>query len=48
MHPVFPQEERHDLAQRRCVLFIMLTVLSFCYPPGREPPGGNLRGCVNE
>jgi hypothetical protein len=27
-----------DLAQRRRVLFTMLTALSFRYPPGREPP----------
>jgi hypothetical protein len=27
-----------DLAQRRRVLFTMLTALGFRYPPGREPP----------
>jgi len=28
------------LAQRRRVLFTMLTTLGFRYPPGREPPAG--------
>jgi len=28
----------HDLAQRRRILFAMLTALSFHYPPGDEPP----------
>jgi len=27
-----------DLAQRRHILFTMLTALSFRYPPGQEPP----------
>jgi hypothetical protein len=27
-----------DLAQRRRILFTMLTALGFRYPPGREPP----------
>jgi hypothetical protein len=27
----------HDLAQRRRLLFTMLTVLTFRYPSGREP-----------
>jgi hypothetical protein len=27
-----------DLPRRRHILFTMLTTLSFCYPPGHEPP----------
>ena len=35
---VTPSATERELAQRRHVLFTMLTTLAFRYPPGREPP----------